>query len=79
MHGADPGELSDMAVIWLRSRQLDGLVFFYRSHRTSTRADADFYRHLGRIHDDLSRMGLLVTTAVSFNREDPTGVLSIPR
>lgn len=76
VRGSTPNELSALAGAWLHSKQLDGLLFFYRSHRTSTATDAEFFAHMGRIRDDLGRMGLFVSAVVSFHREQPDGPLS---
>ncbi|XP_077523433.1 uncharacterized protein LOC144134386 [Amblyomma americanum] len=79
VRGSTANELSALAGTWLHSKQLDGLLFFYRSHRTSTATDAEFFAHMGRMRDDLGRMGLFVSAVVSFHREQPDGPLSPSR
>ncbi|CAN7999582.1 unnamed protein product, partial [Ixodes hexagonus] len=73
---SSPGELSGLVASWLRKRRLDGMLFFYKSHRSWTLADDTFRAFARRIRDDLGRAGLFVSAVVSVDREDPRGSIN---
>ncbi|KAL1435273.1 hypothetical protein MTO96_011193 [Rhipicephalus appendiculatus] len=54
---------------WLQSKQLDGFLFFYRSHPTVTVSDAEFLGYLRHLSVDLGMVGLFVSVGVSFHKE----------
>ncbi|KAH7940499.1 hypothetical protein HPB49_000510 [Dermacentor silvarum] len=72
-------ELSALTTTWLHSKQLDGFLFFYRSHPTTTVSDDEFLGHFRRMRDDLGQVGLFVSAVVSFHKDQPDGPLSIKR
>ncbi|KAH7957900.1 hypothetical protein HPB51_028115 [Rhipicephalus microplus] len=77
VRGSTASELSALTTTWLQSKQLDGFLFFYRSHPTVTVSDAEFLGHFRRLRDDLGLVGLFVSAVVSFHKEQPEGPMSI--
>ncbi|CAN8008713.1 unnamed protein product, partial [Ixodes pacificus] len=76
VRSSSPGELSTLVGGWLLKHRLDGMLFFYRPHRSWTRADDTFRDFARRFRDDLGRLGLLVSAVVSVDREDVKGSIN---
>ncbi|KAH6925349.1 hypothetical protein HPB50_003890 [Hyalomma asiaticum] len=77
VRGATASELSALTTTWLQSKQLDGFLFFYRSHSSVTVSDAEFLGHFRRLREDLELVGLFVSAVVSFHKDQANGPLSI--
>lgn len=77
VRGSTPDMLTAAAKSWLLSKQLDGVLFFYRSHREPSNADGEFFAHFRRMREDLGRASLFVSAVVSFHRDQPSGPLSL--